>query len=225
MSLLTWWKGKVLPSLAPLTGFRASPAEDLDRVIRLAQLSPSEAQARLAQGHTCYIAYLGDEPTAYGWVARQQAAVGELQLEFVLGPNTAYLWDFATLPAWQGRGIYPLLLQAILRAEEARQFWIMHAPENGVSARGIRRAGFAPVGTISFRADATVALAATDNVGQALVAAQLLHIPPLVPKESLNPCWRCFIARLRAYGQPTRLCGQQCSCAEVLADLPYGSDL
>lgn len=226
MSLLTWWKGKTLPPLAPLAGFRASPADDLAPALQLAQLAPTEAQARLAQGHTCYIAYLGDEPAAYGWVARQQAAVGEIQLEFVLEPTTAYLWDFATLPAWRGRGIYPRLLQAILRAEAARQFWIMHAPENRASARGIRRAGFAPVGTVSFRADATVALAPNGDAGQALVGAQLLHIPLLGPdtQASLNPCWRCFIARLRAGGQPTRLCGEQCACAEVPADLPYSSE-
>lgn len=66
MSLLTRWKGKMLPSLGPLTGFRAAPAEDLAAIVRLAQLSPTEAQVRLAQGHGCYIPYLGDEPAAYG---------------------------------------------------------------------------------------------------------------------------------------------------------------
>lgn len=227
MSLLTWWKGKTLPSLGPITDFRAVLAENLAPIIGLAQLSPTEAQARLAQGHECYIAYLGDEPAAYGWVARRQATVGELQLEFALGPKTAYLWDFATLPAWRGRGIYPHLLQAILHAEAAQQFWIMHAPENRASARGIRRAGFAPVGSISFRADATVALAATGDLGQALVAAHLMRVPLLVPdaQEVLNPCWRCFIARLHDYGQPTRLCDQQCSCAEATARVQYRSDV
>lgn len=153
--------------------------------------------------------------------------MGELQLEFALGPKTAYLWDFATLPAWRGRGIYPRLLQAIVCAEAARQFWIMHAPENGASARGIRRAGFTPVGGISFRADAIVALAANADARQALVAAHLLRVPLLVPdgRETLNPCWRCFIARQRAYGQPTRLCGQACSCREATARVQYGSDV
>lgn len=226
MSLLTWWKGRTLPSLGPITDFRVATAEDLAPIVRLAQLSPTEAQARLTQGHKCYIAYLEDEPAAYGWVAQRQATVGELQLEFALGPETVYLWDFATLPAWRGRGIYPRLLQTIVRSEAARQFWIMHAPENGASARGIRRAGFAPVGTISFRADATVALAPTGDAGQALVGAQLLHLPVLVPNTqvSLNPCWRCFIARLHAGVQPTRLCGEQCACAKVLAGLPYGPE-
>jgi GNAT superfamily N-acetyltransferase len=54
------------------------------------------------------------------------------------------LWDFATLPAWRGRGIYPRLLQAVLAAEQgvAQRFWIGHTAENAASQHGIVKAGF-----------------------------------------------------------------------------------
>ena len=38
-------------------------------------------------------------------------------LSWPLGPQDRHLWDFVTLPAYRGRGVYPHLLQAILRAE------------------------------------------------------------------------------------------------------------
>jgi hypothetical protein len=77
----------------------------------------------------------GGESVAYGWVADAGAAIGELDVAFRLEANDRYLWDFVTLPAWRGRGVYPHLLQAILRAEEGGRFWIINAPENVASAR------------------------------------------------------------------------------------------
>ncbi len=61
-----------------------------------------------------------------------------------LTPSDRALWDFVTFEAWRGRGIYPLLLQAILRTEqsEAERFWIGHRADNDASKRGILKAGF-----------------------------------------------------------------------------------
>lgn len=59
-------------------------------------------------------------------------------------PSNRYLRDFATLPAWRGRGIYPRLLQAIVQQEvsDTSRFWILHQIANVASANGIRKAGF-----------------------------------------------------------------------------------
>lgn len=55
-----------------------------------------------------------------------------LSVSWPLAPGDRGLWDFATLEGWRGRGIYPRLLQAILRAEEknADCFWIGHRGDN-----------------------------------------------------------------------------------------------
>ena len=46
-----------------------------------------------------------------------KVSIGELDIHVELPPNDRYLWDFATLPGRQGRGIYPRLLQSILEQE------------------------------------------------------------------------------------------------------------
>jgi GNAT superfamily N-acetyltransferase len=127
------------------------------------------------------VALIGAAPAAYGWVAPAGATIGELSLSFALPAGDRYLWDFATLPAWRGRGVYPRLLQAIVAGEAARaeRLWIIHAPENGASARGIVRAGFVPVGRLSFRADGGADLLSLGEPARARVCAALLGVPLL----------------------------------------------
>jgi hypothetical protein len=85
---------------------------------------------------------------AYGWVAAGEASIGELTISFGMAAQDRYLWDFQTLPQWRGLRIYPRLLQGIMRhaALEDGRFWIINAPENVASAKGIGKAGFRVVG-------------------------------------------------------------------------------
>ncbi len=143
----TWWRGDPLPALAPLPGFRAVATDKYPLIAELAQLQLDEIQARARGGNQAYIAYLDEHPVAYGWSAASEGAIQEVGLEFAIPPRNRYLWDFATLPAWRGRGIYPRLLQAILAAEAplADRFWIGHTADNMASRRGIIKAGFQEV--------------------------------------------------------------------------------
>lgn len=88
-----------------------------------------------------------------------------------------------------GRGIYPRLLQHIVRLEgaEAERFWIIHAPENRASGSGIRKAGFTTSGEISFDAHNSPAVDVT--VGDEPDATGLLGVPRA--RGPLAPCWRC----------------------------------
>ena len=95
-----------------------------------------------------------------------------------------------TLPQHRGQGIYPRLLDGIVRAElaEAERFWIAYAPENHASATGIHRAGFTTVADLSF--DALGRPAVRDRVpGGGAAAARLLGLPRA--EAPLSPCWRC----------------------------------
>jgi GNAT superfamily N-acetyltransferase len=112
----------------------------------------------------------------YGWVATREASIGELNLVFPITADSRYLWDFATLPDWQGKGLYPRLLQAIVQAERAERFWIIHAPENLPSGAGIHKAGFQAVGQLSFQHDNSLGLIPFELPERARIGAALLGV-------------------------------------------------
>jgi len=148
---------------------------------------------RFAEGHRAYVASRTGEAAAWGWIATQTARIGELESSFAIPTGERYLWNFVTLPAHRGLGIYPRLLQAIVRAEarEAERFWIACAPENRASGGGIAKAGFTPLAEMSFDADGRPAVHALVP-GGGIVSSRVLGLP--VSDEPLAPCWRCVRA-------------------------------
>jgi hypothetical protein len=97
-------------------------------------------------------------------------------------------------------GIYPRLLQAILHQErtQAHRFWIIHAPENLPSGAGIDKAGFEPVGQLSFTVDGGVGLQPFDDLERAQAGAKLLGVPLI--DAILSPCWCCGGSSLHRCG-------------------------
>jgi GNAT superfamily N-acetyltransferase len=157
---------------------------------RLNRIPLAEVRARRHDGHRPYVGRLQGMPVAYGWVATRSASIGELNLTITLSQRDRYLWDFATLPAWQGRGLYPRLLQAILQQEmDAERFWIIYAPENLPSGAGMRKAGLVAAIELSFDADGQVRLAALGAQERARTAAELLGVS--LVEHQLAPCWCC----------------------------------
>ena len=139
MALATWWRGDSVPQLASLAGFHVEASRDDHLIAQIYQLAPNEVRQRLHTGHQPYHAYVEQTPVGYGWVATQEASIGELGLHFALPATERYLWDFATLPEWQGYGIYPRLLQHILMQQSStvERVWIIHATENSPSGLGM----------------------------------------------------------------------------------------
>jgi len=194
MALATWWTIDPLPSIPAQPGFSAGTTIDGVALAALNGISVEEVAARRAAGHRAYIGFIDGTPVTYGWVATREGDIGELGLRFRLPSRDRYLCDFATLPAWQGRGLYPQLLRAILAAESAvaDRFWIIHAPENLPSGAGMRKAGFTPVGRLSFDRDGRLALRATGPTDRVRAGAAVLGGPPV--REALTPCSRFQIA-------------------------------
>lgn len=213
MALASWWNADPLPKLPPLPGFHAAVANDSAALADLNRLPIAEVRARRRAGHLPYVGYLRGAPVAYGWVARRVASIGELGLNITLPNGDRYLWDFATLPAWQGRGIYPRLLQAILRREAraAERFWIIYAPENLPSGAGMWKAGFAPVADLSFDASRAVRLAPTGAIDRAHAATRLLSVP--LVEDPLAPCWCCQAAEDAACWPGQASPAPACTCA------------
>ena len=178
--LYAWWRGDPLPELPPLPGFRAARTDNIDNLSQLSGLDVRELEARIGSGDVPYVAWLEGEPVAYGWSARRRGKIGELVIEFEIPAGSRYLWDFVTLPAWRGKGVYPRLLQEILGVEggEAERFWIGHHPENLASGRGISKAGFQVAGEVWVKAGRLV-LVPRDDPERARAGASLLQIPLL----------------------------------------------
>jgi GNAT superfamily N-acetyltransferase len=178
--LYAWRRGDPLPLLPSFEGFSAAPSEDDALLAQLASLSVDEVRARRAAGHRLYLARLGTDPVAYGWAATRAFEIGELSLQLELAPNTRYLWDFATLEPWRGRGVYPRLLQAILRTEDTavQHFWIGHDVFNAASRQGIRAAGFQPAGHLVQLRDGSLSMQSAPDTDptRAEAAARFLHV-------------------------------------------------
>jgi GNAT superfamily N-acetyltransferase len=192
MSLATFWIEDLITVLPPLSGFTAGPAFDWHELAYINHLSHGEVVDRRKNGHRPYVARIDGQPVGYGWLATSKVSIGELDINVELPPDDRYLWDFATLPDWQGRGLYPRLLQSILEQEiqNAKRFWIIHSPENLPSGAGMSKAGFEFVGQLSFTLDGKVGLAPySDATERARIGADLLQVP--VIESILAPCWNC----------------------------------
>ena len=181
------------PELAPLAGLVVRRETSAARMAALQGRAEAEMTGRFAAGHRAYVALLDGASAAWGWVATRSADIGELGSTFAIPAGERYLWNFVTLKSHRGLGIYPRLLDAIVRAEstEAERFWVAYAPENHASGSGIRKAGFAAVAELSFDAGGRPAVRAMAQDGGA-AAAQVLGLPEA--REALAPCWRCVRA-------------------------------
>ena len=111
-------------------------------------VAPGVVAGRLQTGRRGYTAWVSGRVAAYGWVSLQDEDIGEQNLRLRLLVGEAYLWDFATLPEFQRRGLYSALLSHIvraLRADGLARAWIGADLSNAPSQAGIERAGFTPV--------------------------------------------------------------------------------
>ena len=207
MALATWWASDPLLDLAPLSDFHARLAADDAQLATINHIPVAEVEQRRRAGHLPYVGYMDETAVTYGWVATREASIGELKLAFPIAAESRYLWDFATLAEWQGRGLYPRLLQAIVQAEQAEHFWIIHAPENLPLGAGMQKAGFQAVGQLSFQRDNTLGLIPVGNPERARIGATLLGVALIA--DGLSPCWRCVDQVVCT----CQLDPESCSCA------------
>jgi hypothetical protein len=179
--------------LSPLPELRVQRVHDAAFMAALQGRSETEMTRRFDGGHRAYVAFYHETAAAWGWVATRSAEIGELGSSFIIPDGERYLWNFVTLSAHRGLGIYPRLLDAIVHAEsaDAERFWIAYAPENHASGAGIRKAGFSALAELSFDATGHAALRELTPGGGA-VASRVLGLPQV--HDTLTPCWRCVRA-------------------------------
>lgn len=177
-------------SMTPLANLDVQRVLDANTMAVLQNRTADEMYERFDAGHRAYVAMLDGERAAFGWVATTSAHIGELRASVQLPSRERYLWNFVTLRAHRGKGIYPRLLDAIVRQEsrEADRFWIAYAPENHASGAGILKAGFRRVAELSFDAQRRPAVHAPNAIDGDRVS-RLLGLP--IASSSLTKCWRC----------------------------------
>ena len=180
MSLYTISNLDKLPAVKIPAGLKIEVSTDAILLSILGNTTVEEVLKRLSNNNLAFVAYINNQPAAFGWMARTKARIGELNHEFSLPKKNRYLWNFRTLAEYRGLGIYPALLQYIMRyeGENVNRFWIIHAPENKSSLKGIIKAGFEYVGKLYAKANGTIALETTET-GEAV--HHLLHESNLTP--------------------------------------------
>lgn len=190
MSLYTLKAQDSLPALKPRVDVQVEESVNIELLSAMSSSTPTEIVNRLANDHSAYIAKLNGIPAAFGWMARGSAFIGELNHRLILPYRHRYLWNFRTMEPFRGLGIYPALLQQIITLERpsADRFWIIHAPENHASLRGIEKAGFQYVGKLYNRGARTTIEATTASTENKECLNEMdIEIADQEPVS----CWNC----------------------------------
>jgi GNAT superfamily N-acetyltransferase len=145
--------------LAPPAGVRISQptAQEWPRLASLVgQRELQRFRALSTRGRRCVVAWRGETPVGYAWVANDLGPdVAPSPLPLVFPSSAAYLLSLYVLPAERSSGIGSALASARLRLARETGFvegWRMVAPTNAPSLRTVQKtaAGTRLVGEIRF---------------------------------------------------------------------------
>jgi GNAT superfamily N-acetyltransferase len=209
MSLYRFTTNNPLAHVPSPAGLQIDECSDAGMLAAMGGTTTKEVNKRLSNDHVAFVAFIHDVPAAFGWMARGKAFVGELNHEMVMPVGNRYLWNFRTMEAFRGMGIYPALLQHIIQYEQktADTFWIIHAPENKASLKGIQKAGFEYVGKI-YSNSGTPTIEATANSLSMTKLFEEMDIT--ISKEEAVSCWNCSSPYLKKRKR-------ECCCQPAMA--------
>lgn len=191
MSLYTFSHSDKLSPVKIPAGLHVQESMDIRLLSILGNTTTEDVTGRLANDNKAFVAFMNNQPTAFGWMARDNARIGELNHEFILPAGNRYLWNFRTIENFRGLGIYPALLQYILQNGdiEANRFWIIHAPENNASLKGIQKAGFEYVGKLYLSESGNAAIDANETT--LTFGEELDYMDISLSEQIASSCWNC----------------------------------
>jgi GNAT superfamily N-acetyltransferase len=206
VSLYTISASEPLPLIKTPEGAIIEECEDLHLLAYMAGSTIENMRQRMANDHVAFVAYVNGQPAAFGWMARGKATIGELNHELVLPEGHRYLWNFRTLAPFRGRGLYPYLLQWIIRFERSKseRFWIIHAPENRASRQGIIKAGFEYAGQLYLNGAGNAAIQIVNAAD--VQESDFEHMGLAVSYQLAASCWNCSSPYLKSRNP-------ECCCA------------
>jgi hypothetical protein len=151
--------------------FRVNCPDTLELLARAGEeLGMERGQAaqnkkRLRDGETCVSAWSNGQLAYYGWVQFRERQLARLTT-VPIGPGRAFIYRAFTRERFRGHRIYPAALQFKcdwLAERSYRTVFVDHIVGNDASARGIRRAGFTPIGQYTVRRVVGLRWAAIDE--------------------------------------------------------------
>lgn len=157
----TFWVWETDNGLPPLcqarveVEFKEVEVADIDDLtVAMSLPTPEPIQQRLQGNRRCFILKVDDRVVTYGWVTHGVEHVGELERDFHLHDDEAYIWDCGTVPAWRGQRCYSAFLSHVmyrLHSEGVPRIWIGSSRQNQPSVQGFINAGFQPVVDLTYR--------------------------------------------------------------------------
>lgn len=133
-----------LPPVSVAGSIEVRPADAAQRA-SLTRSGPGLGIARYGQllypEADCYIAWDGERIAACCWVSPKNEPNGLVQLE----PGDVVLGLAATIPDYQGRGVYKMLMWHICAARQQqgdRRAWAVIRPDNAAPIRTFEKLGF-----------------------------------------------------------------------------------
>ncbi len=148
--------GLPLPCQARVeTEFQALESEDIPALAAAMNgAAPDSLMRRLQTDRRCFCLKVAEQIVSYGWVTNGVECVGELERQFQLDEDEAYIWECGTVPAWRRQRCYSALLSQLihqLHGEGAHRIWIGSSRRNQASIRAFANAGFQPVLDLIYR--------------------------------------------------------------------------
>lgn len=129
--------------------FAETQPEDVAELAAAMNLPSAEPiWQRFQDKRRCFHLRVDGQIATYGWVTQGVECVGELERQFHLHQDEAYIWDCGTVAAWRRQRFYSALLSSLivrLHEEGVARIWIGASRQNRPSLRGFANAGFQPV--------------------------------------------------------------------------------
>lgn len=214
MALFTFWNSDTLTEKTHIADTEIKKIFDIPVLSNLTSLSHAALENRFETGNEAWVLFHQDTPVSFGWISRGRVSIGELEKELLLPQGDAYFWNFRTLEAHRGKGFYPQLLQAMIRNEIriSVRLWIIAAPENRSSFKGIIKSGFTPVGVLAYNDQQGIVLSAFRNDNRADAGAKVFDVP--LDDGPVRPCWSCYSSTMKVstVGCQCKENGFACSC-------------
>lgn len=101
-------------------------ATDEQVVARLAALAGGDEREaalyarRMRRGQRCFVAWVGDEPAGFNWLATADEADEDRTIRLRAGE--VYCFDAYTAPEWRGHAVHPALLARMLEVAQAEGY-------------------------------------------------------------------------------------------------------
>jgi GNAT superfamily N-acetyltransferase len=138
-----------LPTVcAPDSRAQFTRLDDSDTFRRLCRKYPDKKfNERLRANQQCYVALRGNNIAGYAWATRAGLYVDEIACMYPVSEDEIFIYDCFVDPDYRGAGIYPAMLEFIIRDNRQRYDKLTHASIaasalNRASIRGILKAGF-----------------------------------------------------------------------------------